>query len=193
MEPEPESAEEARARWDRRWIDAGPLSDTAEPYELLAAHESRFPTSGTALEVACGRGRGAVWLALRGLDVVGVDVSPVAIELARQLSIQCGVAERCHFAVHDLATGLPPGDPVDVVVCHLFRDPDLDADLVRRLKPDGLLAVVALSEVGHGPGRFRAKPGELAAAFAELDIIEAGEGDGHAWLLGRRRAAGTTG
>ncbi len=181
---------QTRDDWDQRWSDAGPLPEAVEPYEILADHESLFPRSGTALEVACGRGSGAVWMASRGLEVCGVDVSPVAIDLARQHAIQCGVAERCHFAVHDLATGLPSGDPVDVIVCHLYRDPDLDGDLVRRLKPGGLLAVVVLSEVGHGPGRFRAKPGELVAAFAELDIIEAAEGDGRASLLGRRRTSG---
>ncbi len=190
MTDESAPSDQARARWDQRWSDAGPLGDRVEPYELLASHESLFPTSGTALEVACGRGRGAVWLASRGLEVLGIDVSPVAIDLARQHAVRCDVAERCRFSVHDLETGLPPGDPVDMVVCHLFRDPDLDADLVRRLKPGGLLAVVVLSEVGHGPGRFRAKAGELVAAFAELDIIEAGEEDGLAWLLGRREPMG---
>jgi hypothetical protein len=42
-----------------------------------------------------------------------------------------------------------------------------------------------LSEVGAAPGPFRAKPGELTAAFAELDPVAAGEGEGQAWLLAR--------
>ena len=49
------------------------------------------------------------------------------------------------------------------------------------------LASSALSRVGGAAGRFRAEPGELRAAFAELELIAAGEGRGHAWLLGRRK------
>jgi hypothetical protein len=43
-----------------------------------------------------------------------------------------------------------------------------------------------LSEVGAGPGTYRAPPGELIAAFAGLDLIDEGEGDGIAWLMARR-------
>jgi methyltransferase family protein len=52
----------------------------------------------------------------------GVDVSPVAIELARQLAERSGVAARCRFDVFDLDAGLPDGESVDLVLCYLFRD-----------------------------------------------------------------------
>ena len=186
------SSEEMRESWDKRWADTGLAPASIDPYPLFADHVDLFPTSGDALEVACGRGRGAVWLASLGLDVWAVDLSPVAIDLATQLAEQCGVADRCRFEAHDLETGLPEGDLVDVVVCYLFREADLDRQMMDRLKPGGLLAVVVLSEVGHGPGRFRAKPGELTDAFAELDLLEAGEADGNAWFLGRKPAAAST-
>lgn len=48
-----------------------------------------------------------------------------------------------------------------------------------------LLAIAVLSEVGAGPGPFRPAPGELTAAFADLEPIAAGEADGQAWLLAR--------
>ena len=57
--------------------------------------------------------------------------------------------------------------------------------MIERLEPGGLLAMVVLSEVDVGPGPFRARPGELAAAFAGLDLIAEGEGQGEAWLLAR--------
>lgn len=152
-----------------------------------------FPTRGQALEIACGRGRGAVWLARRGMTYRGVDVSPVAIELARQLAERSGVAGRCRFDVVDLDTGLPDGESVDLVLCYLFRNPRLDRDMVDRLAPGGLLAVAVRSEVGAGPEEFpdgsrRARPGELSDAFGHLEILEAGEGDGMAWILARKPA-----
>ena len=80
---------------------------------------------------------------------------------------------------------MPDGPPVDVIVCHKFRDRRLDQVFIDRLAPGGLLATAALSEVGAELGPFRAAPGELTVAFAELDVIAAGEGQGQAWLLAR--------
>jgi SAM-dependent methyltransferase len=119
------------------------------------------------------------------LDVLGVDVSAVAIEQARALAASAGVAQRCRFDTVDLDHGLPPGPPVDVVLCHRFRDRRLDRAIIDRLAPGGLLAISVLSEVGGAPGPFRATAGELPAAFAALDPVAAGEGDGQAWLLAR--------
>lgn len=176
-----------RTHWDDRYAGVGPvpLDDIGLP-ERFAAHEAAFPTSGHALELACGTGRTAVWLAARGLHVIAVDVSPVAIDLAQDLARRAGVGHRCDLRVADLDEGLPAGPPADVIVCHLFRDPRLDGALVDRLAPGGLLAIAVLSEVGAEPGRFRARPGELLDAFGTLDVLDAGEADGTAWLLGRK-------
>lgn len=179
-------AEVDRHRWDERYASSGPPPVKAvAPPELLARHADVFPTAGTALDLACGRGLGAVWLAARGLQVVGWDVSPVAVGQARELAAGMGMSDRCRFEVVDLDDGLPPGPPVDVILCHRFRDPRLDRAIIERLAPGGLLAIAVLSEVGAAPGPFRAVAGELPAAFAGLDQLAAGEGDGHAWLLAR--------
>lgn len=181
-------SDDDRRRWDARHAEAGPagLDDTGPP-AAFAGHEAVFPTRGRALDVACGRGRAAVWLARRGLDVTGVDVSPVAVDLARRLADAAGVTDHCRFEVADLADGLPPGPPVDILLCHKYHDPALDRAMIERLAPSGLLAIAVLSEVGAevgaGRGRFMAAPGELGTAFAELNAVAGGEGDGLAWLL----------
>jgi SAM-dependent methyltransferase len=179
-------AEADRARWDARYARLGPPRvDAVGPPTWLAPHTDLLPTAGHALDLACGAGSGAVWLAARGLDVQGLDVSAVAVEQARDLARRAGVAERCRIDRVDLDAGLPEGPPVAVVLCHRFRDPRLDAAIVARLAPGGLLAIAACSEVGAGPGRFRVPPGGLVAAFATLEVITAGERDGEAWLLAR--------
>ncbi|BAX92674.1 class I SAM-dependent methyltransferase [Mycobacterium shigaense] len=176
-----------RARWDERYAGEGPAPIGAiAPPDTFAAHVDAFPGAGQALDLACGRGLGSVWLARRGLNVWGLDVSGTAIGQARDLARRSGIAGRCRFNVADLDQGLPAGPPVDVLLCHKFRDRRLDDALIERLVPGGLLAIAALSEVGAAPGPFRAVAGELAAAFAELEVIAAGEGDGLAWLLARR-------
>ena len=177
---------EDRCRWDERYTSQAPsLVDAVEPPGAFAAYAEAFPTGGRALDLACGQGLGTVWLARRGLDVWGVDVSPVAIARARDLVEHIALADRCRFDVVDLDEGLPDGPPVDVILCHKFRDRRLDRAIIERLAPGGLLAIAALSEVGAAPGPFRAAAGELPAAFADLKLVAAGEGEGYAWLLAR--------
>lgn len=181
---------EDRARWDERYAGRGaPPPEAIGPAAVFGAFVDVFPTAGHAVDVACGQGAGAVWLARRGLQVAGFDISPVAIEQARELARRCGVGDRCRFDVVDLDDGLPDGPPADVVYCARFRDRRLDVPMAERLAPGGLLAVTALCQVGSTGGRFRTAPGELRTAFTRLDVIADGEGDGLAWLLARRRVA----
>lgn len=174
-------------RWDARYRDEGPapVLDPPPPPPLFVGVQHLFPTVGTALELACGRGRGAVWLARRGMEYRGVDVSPEAIRLARELAIRTGVGDRCSFEVHDLAGGLPDGPPVDLVLSYLFFDRDLADAMMDRLVPGGLLAIATLSEVGAEPGPYRARPGELRELFGSLVVLAEAEEEGSAWLIGR--------
>jgi SAM-dependent methyltransferase len=188
-------AEEDRVRWDDRHAAASHASDGATgPPAVFAPHEHVFPASGRALEIACGRGRTAVWLAGRGLDCWGLDISAVAVGLAREMAESSGVGDRCRFDVVDLDDGLPHGPPADVIVCHFFRDRRLDQPILGRLAPGGLLAIAVCSEVDVGSGPFRAAPGELREAFGTLDVLAEGEQQGEAWLLARAPgAAGSPG
>jgi 2-polyprenyl-3-methyl-5-hydroxy-6-metoxy-1,4-benzoquinol methylase len=179
-------SDEDRRRWDERYADADRAPAEPRLPETFAPAEHLFPLEGRALEIACGRGEMSVWLAKRGMNVLGVDVSTVALDLARQLASRIGVADRCQFEVWDLDEGLLPGLPVDLVICHMFWQPRLDRLMVARLRPGGVLAMATLSEVDAEPGRFRARPGELREAFAELEILAEGEGDGVAHFIGRK-------
>jgi SAM-dependent methyltransferase len=172
-----------RQRWDDRHAGAGPAEPA--PPALLDAHLDRLPAGGSALDVACGRGATAVWLAVRGFAVDALDVSPVALRATARLAAAHGVAERVRVREHDLDAGLPsvPAPGYQVVVCQRFRAPALYPALAAALAPGGLLAVSVLSRVGGGDGPYRAAPGELAAAFAGLRVLAHREGDGEAALL----------
>ena len=87
-----------RVRWDARHAAAGPPGVTP-PGVLAGAAEltACFPVSGRALDVACGRGGVAVWLARRGLAVDAVDVSPVGLAAGARLAAAAGVTGRIRW------------------------------------------------------------------------------------------------
>ncbi|MBX7455038.1 class I SAM-dependent methyltransferase [Mycolicibacterium sp. 3033] len=180
-------SDDDRSRWEDRYRSLPPVrDDDVGPPTLLRPVVDLVPRFGTALDLACGRGAAAVWLALRGLTVHGCDISPSAVNAARALAESNGVGTSCHVTVADLDDGLPPGGTVDVLLCSMFRAPALYEAMADRVARGGLLAVSVLSEVGAAPGRYRAQAGELTRAFGALEVITAGEAEGRAWLLARR-------
>lgn len=183
-----------RERWDARHAAVGPgtpmppdglrgrlalLPGGAEPGDRRG-----LPAGGRALDVACGRGAVAVWLAQRGFAVDAVDVSGVGLASTRALAAGEGTA--VHVVEADLDAGLPVTGPYDLVVCQRYRAPALYPALAAALAPGGLLVLTVLSEVGDEGGRFRAAPGELAQAFPQLQTLDHREGGGEATLLARR-------
>lgn len=178
-----------RLRWDQRYAERqlDPVGEMSAPL-ILAGCEDLLPSAGLALEVACGRGHAALWLAARGMKVHAVDISPVAIAQAQATLVRSEYAERIRFEVFDLDQGLPAGPPCALLLCENFRDARLDAPMLQRLAPGGILAIATLSEVGAAHASlFRARAGELRRAFASLQVLAEGERDGRAWLVGRHR------
>jgi SAM-dependent methyltransferase len=97
--------------WNARYEAAG-LVWSAEPNQFLVAEVTDL-RAGRALDVACGEGRNAIWLAEQGWDVTGVDFSPVAIDKARRLAEARGVTVTWLLA--DVVTDLPQPAAFDLV------------------------------------------------------------------------------
>lgn len=102
---------------------------------------------GRALDLGCGEGADAVWLAERGWDVVAVDVSETALGRARQAAISRGVADRIEFVQLDLSDGFPDGtfDLVSSQFLHStvrLERPEILANAARAVRPGGLLVIV---------------------------------------------------
>lgn len=141
--------------WDRRY-DTPDLIWSGEPNRFLREETEGLPP-GRALDLACGEGRNAVWLARRGWEVTGVDFSGVALAKAGRLAAGHDVSVRLVEA--DLSEYVPePGSADLVVLLYLHIHPELRARVLARaaaaLAPGGVLLVVAhdllnLTE-GHG-------------------------------------------
>ena len=135
-------------------------SGVPEPILVEAVQAKTLP-AGRALDLGCGTGTNAVWLAQQGWTVLGVDVAPLAIERARG-KLPAGLP--CRFAVLDLLTTLPDGGPFDLVFdrgCfHVFDNPaersQLAAQVAAVLAPGGMwLSMIGSTE---GPPRESGPP-----------------------------------
>ena len=139
--------------WDARYAEADQVWSTG-PNQFVEAELADLPP-GRALDLACGEGRNAIWLARRGWEVTAIDFSEVAVERARRLADGLPVA----WTVGDaLSVELPQADLV--VLAYLQLAPEQRRTVVRRafaaLAPGGTLLVVAhdstnLTEGTGGP------------------------------------------
>jgi SAM-dependent methyltransferase len=110
-----------REDWDRRYAEVENLW-SAKPNRFLVAEVADLGP-GRALDLACGEGQNAIWLASRGWEVRGVDYSAVAIEKARARAERDGV--RVDFVESDLLEYAPESGAYDLVLLlylHLTAD-----------------------------------------------------------------------
>jgi tellurite methyltransferase len=130
---------------------------------------------GRALDVACGDGRNAGYLAQLGFAVDAVDVSDVAIEALRAAAVARGLS--VHAVLLDLEQAGLPGADYDVIVQINYLQRDLFGGLARALAPGGLLILETFTQAdldtlgNHVESRFLLQAGELPAAFPELEVI----------------------
>ena len=178
-----------RERWNERHRRRAGGGDAPSAWVLehRALLEERAP--GRALDLACGGGRHAVWLAERGFSVDAVDISDVAIERLRARAAAAGLPVRALRA--DLeADPLPPG-PYDVVVDVNYLQRSLLGPIADALAPGGLLVCETFTRdhtevlgASLDPA-YTLGPNELLRAFAGLRVLHYREGIVEE---GRRRA-----
>ena len=133
------------ATWNARYAGSD-LVWGAAPNLFVVAEFQGYPP-GRALDIACGEGRNAIWLATRGWQATGIDFSPVGLDRAAELAADAGVADRVEFVVGDVVAGpLPPGPFDAVIVAYLqLPAPQRRAALRRAAQvvaPGGTLLVV---------------------------------------------------
>lgn len=171
-------SQDRRALWDQRHAQAEGIG--AVP-AVLRLHPGWLPSGGHALDLACGRGAAALWLAERGLEVTAWDCSAVAIERLREAADAGGLAVRAE--VRDLLAAPLPRAGFDLVVVGHFLERALCPAIAAALRPGGLLYYQTFGPAVPGAGgpstpAFRLGPNELLRLFPTLTVRsyqEAGE------------------
>ncbi len=180
---------EAAAFWDARYDHQSQMW-SGRPNAVLVDEVADLPP-GTALDLGCGEGADAVWLARRGWRVTAVDVSRRAIDRGVLLAEAEGVAERIDWQEHDLAATFPAGE-FDLVSAQFLQSPiDFPRDRILHtaaaaVAPGGTLLIVGHaspppgSDSGSGPGHQHP-----AHAFPDpADTAQAiGLDDERTWVL----------
>ena len=161
-----------REEWDRKYSEKE-LLWSAEPNRFLVAELAGLPP-GRALDLACGEGRNAIWLAELGCDVTAVDFSEVAIGKALQIAARRQVDVR--FLRADLLEYEPEASAFDLVLVFYLQLPadELDVVLSRAaaaVAPDGVFLLVGhdSSNLTHGSGG----PSEPSVLYTPEDIVAA--------------------
>ena len=181
-----------RRRWNRRFLKDG---WTTEPSGFLVSLDAVLPHRGRALDVAGGPGPNALWLAERGLDITLLDISDVALDMARR------AAEDRRLAVSliqiDLEVEPIPDGPWNLVVCFNYLHRPLLSTLALVLAPEGLLALELatqrnLERHAAPPREFLLEDEEVVTLIPNLEILQHDEGwweDRHvAHVLAKRPA-----
>lgn len=171
-------SDQDREKWNQRYRD-GAYAERNHPSVFLEKWVGSAP-SGRALDVACGAGRNALYLARQGFAVDAVDISAEAIARgqgsAEQLGLEINWLEQ---DLEDAPLLLEPGYQLIVLVRYVNLP--LLRELVSLLAPGGMLLCEEHLEssagvIGPRNPAFRVKPGELAAALEGLELIQLDEG-----------------
>ncbi len=178
-------SEADRAKWNQRYssMEDEPL---AAPSKLLEEHISLAPV-GRALDLACGRGRNALFMAEHGFAVDAVDIAQVGLESGRRVAAAKGllINWQCKDLLGDIEL---PVEHYELIVLFHFVAPNLLTQLPSALVRGGLIIVEQhlqteaveipsrVEVVGPSSQQFRVAPGALQTALSELERVYSFEG-----------------
>jgi len=171
-----------RARWNQKYRESPDSWRTPDPFLARAFSEyilPLFPHGGSALDLAGGAGRHAIWLAQQGWEVTLVDVSETGVEQARRNAGP--LASRIHFIVDDLthfqASQTQFAAAFEVVMAFFYLDREIFPEIVKAMRPRGLLVykthTLARAKLETEPKNpaYLLNPGELLQLADGLHML----------------------
>ena len=160
----------AREDWNARYA-AKELLWTAEPNRLFAS-EVEGLEPGRALDLACGEGRNAVWLADRGWRVTAVDFSDVALEKARRLAASREI--QVEWVLADLLDYEPAPRSFDLVALLYLQLPHHELERAVRAAAEGVARGGTLLVLGHDTRNLQeghGGPKDASVLYTPEDVL----------------------
>lgn len=171
--------------WEERYITNRGENGHVWSGRVNAAveHEVTDLTPGTALDLGCGEGGDALWLAARGWTVTAIDISATALAVGAAKAAQDGLGDRIDWVHADLATWHPSAE-FDLVTSAFLHSPvELPRDMILRRAASAVAPGGRLLVVGHGalpPGSSHSEHDNIDApplpttdeVLAALDLPE---------------------
>ncbi|PNE37705.1 class I SAM-dependent methyltransferase [Streptomyces noursei] len=133
--------------WDARYAESNRIWSGNPNVVLVREVRDRAP--GTALDLGCGEGADAIWLATQGWRVTAVDVSGVALGRAAEQAAAAGVADRIDWQRRDLTVSFPEGG-FDLVSAQFLHNPgEIFRERILRTAASAVAPGGVLLVVGH--------------------------------------------
>jgi tellurite methyltransferase len=168
-----DSATEQRERdkWNQRYVEGthGALPPDSLLIQAFERYiEPLFPNAGRALDIAGGTGRQAIFLADKGWQVTLTDIAEAGIANARKNA--GNLASRIDFRVEDLTQFDGSGASYDLILVFFFLRREMFRELVKALKPGGVLIYKGYT---HSQAKFGGGPTNPDYLFAENELLHA--------------------
>lgn len=163
--------------WDQRWQEKA--NDALSPDPWLERASPLLP-KGSVLDIACGRGRNALYLAEKGFAVTGVDISETGLKLLRQEAGRRQLTIELLPVDLENTASLPTG-PFDVIIDFFYLQRSLYPYIKTNVKPSGIVVLRTFSSAGDYTAgmtdlSFHLHPGELLDIFNGWEILLHEEG-----------------
>lgn len=167
-----------REKWNKKYQKRD-YRDKKEPSNILVRWEPQLP-EGKAIDIGCGIGRNALFLANRGYSVDAIDFSEKALEIARNRTRKRNI--EVNWILNDVNKYKFPPQEYNVIIISFFHPQQKLPEIKNSLKEEGIIIlenhISTKNKINRGPSnpRFRFEPNELLKVFSDFQIFFYEEG-----------------
>jgi len=160
-----------QSRWDK-YYNMEEFLYGIRPIPFLKDNINLLPKN-KALDLAMGEGRNGVYLATQGFDVLGLDISPIGLNKAKQLAKHLNT--KIQTRVVDLENYQLEKNSYDVIICTYYMQRDLFDQIKDSLRPGGMVLIETFNtdylKYSRFPKKYLLKHNELLEIFKDFKII----------------------
>lgn len=157
-----------------KWNNIYKKQGVSIPANVLLNHHYLLPTRGCALDLACGLGANALYLAKKGLDTHAWDISTVALNQLQQNAVHTNL--KINVKQLEIDSSSLPINTFDVIVISRYLDRTLCKSILASLNQGGLLFYQTyvrdkIDSTGPKNPDYLLARNELLGLFSELKLV----------------------